>query len=60
MKLEDDNFVDDHDIALSINQTPFHVATYILWHSEMPLKNVVWEIDDFHSIIVHYRDTDCA
>ena len=60
VKLEDDSGVDDHDIAMSINQMPCHLCSCILGHSKRSLNKIFCEIDGFYSNIIYYGDTSRA
>ena len=60
VELEDDNDVDDYDIAKSINRMPCHLSKYILGHSKKLKNNVIPEIDGFYSNSIYYGDTDSA
>ena len=60
VKLEDDNGVDNQDIAKSIDQMPRHLGSFILGHSKRLMKKVIREIDGFYSNNSYYAVTDSA
>ena len=60
VKLQDDEGVDDFNIAKAINTMPSHFGSNILSHSKRLMNNVIVinQIDGFFTNTIFYRDTD--
>ena len=58
VKFEDDERVDDYDKAKSKKTMPSHFGSFILSHSKRIMKDVIRQINGFHSNNIYYGDTD--
>ena len=58
VKLEDDEGVDDHEKAKSINTMSSHSGSYFLSHSKKLMNDVIKQIGGFLNKIIYYTDTD--